>query len=130
MDYSLFYTVTNTANDILSWLFGLFVVGITIVLAIGTALDIAFIALPVFQDKMYDRQDKGFKLISHAAVSAVEESNQTGSSPMLLYLKRRIKVYAVTAIVIYAVMTNQPIRLTKLIWSFVEAVLTSLGILV
>lgn len=129
MDYSLYYIATASFSEILSWLFGIFVVGITILLAVGTAVDIAFLAIPVWQEKIFDKKNRGFSLVSNAAVSSLEEAAQTGQSAFALYFKRRLKVYILTSIVIYAVMSNMPIKLVEFLWGLIKVVLETLGIL-
>lgn len=88
---------------------GILVVSLIILLPIVISLEIAYIALPtvqsvfdkiLFKSKGVTNKILGFSLKD--AIKACQEANtvQTGKSPMLLYLKYKIKTIMIVGVVI------------------------------
>lgn len=97
-----------TIYDIIGFILGL--IAFFIILGVGliTALDIAYITIPMFQDKVRtERWDgsRGYKMrfISNDARDAVDEATTRpeGKTALSIYLRKRVKSYLICGVVLY-----------------------------
>lgn len=119
---------TGTANMLLSGfvapistLLGILVIFVTVGMTIFTALDLSYIAFPVFREKCDDKKASGgmgtktgkdgnTKLTfitddaQHAVIAA--DTVQSGKSPFVIYLKTRALSYILLSIVIFILLTG------------------------
>lgn len=95
--------------DVVGFLLGLIAFVIVIGMALITTLDVCYLTIPMFQDKVRDERWDGSKghrkirFISNDARLAVEKAatGQTGRSALTVYIKKRIISYCIAAMVLY-----------------------------
>jgi len=89
-------TVTNLLLGVVVW-------GIFVLLIMVTALDVCYMTIPIFKNKMstigWDKAG-GFRIISIDAQKAVEELYLFGKLALAVYLKRRTTSYIVIGVVV------------------------------
>lgn len=97
-----------TIYDIIGFILGLIAFFIIIGVGLITALDIAYITIPMFQDKVRaERWDgsRGYKIrfISNDARDAVDEASTRveGKTALSIYLRKRVKSYLICGVVLY-----------------------------
>ncbi len=97
------YIVDNITGLIL----GAIAYCIAVLLTLITALDIAYITIPIYRDRIQALRWDGTKsrhlrAVSRDAVAAVEEAEtvKTGKSPLSLYLVKRAKTYIVSVFIL------------------------------
>lgn len=136
---------TSSANKLLSGfvapistLLGILVVIVTIGMTIFTALDLSYIAFPVFREKCDDKKatggmgtktgkDGNTKLTfitddaQHAVIAA--DTVQSGKSPFIIYLKTRALSYILLSIVIFILLTGNISIFATLALKLVQGVL-------
>lgn len=136
---------TSAANKLLvgfvgpiSTILGLLVVFVTIGMTIFTALDLSYIAFPVFREKCDDKKatggmgtktgkDGNTKLTfitddaQHAVIAA--DTVQSGKSPFIIYLKTRALSYILLSIVIFILLTGNISIFATLALKLVQGVL-------
>lgn len=102
------YSAMKFANPflpIVRFIIGLIVIGISILLILSTAIDLAFIGLPVARESMQNKEGKGggIPFVSTDAVSVVKETESSLDSSggyknaYVIYFKRRALTYVVLA---------------------------------
>lgn len=122
---------------VLSTLLGFLVILIGGYLTIQTALDVCYVAFPVFRGKCDDMKQKGaagggglasaatkqgkdgetkLRLISDDAIYAVQSTNttETGKNPFTTYLVKRIWAFMLVAVVLYIFVSGNVFTFTKL----------------
>lgn len=95
--------------DIVGFILGLIAFFIVVGMALITTLDVAYITIPMFQDKVRDERWDGSKghgkvrFISNDARLAVEQASMmsTGKSALWIYIKKRIIAYMICAVVLF-----------------------------
>lgn len=95
--------------DIVGFILGLIAFFIVVGMGLITALDVAYITIPMFQDKVRDERWDGSKghgkvrFISNDARTSVEQAatSMTGKSSLVVYIKKRTKAYVFCAIVLF-----------------------------
>ena len=93
--------------DITSFILGVLTFFIVWFMFLITALDICYITIPIFQEKVRQERWDGspggskFRIVSNAARIAVDTGNSQGVSPLKIYLKKRIAMYCICGIMLY-----------------------------
>lgn len=104
-------------------------------MSVFTALDICYIAFPVFRNKVEGSAESGskagsvmLKLVTDDAQYAVKQCNvENGKSPWGMYLKKRIIAYILLAIVIYILLTGKVDLIISIAMNFVSGIIDSLS---
>lgn len=137
----------DTANKLLSGFFpilstflGILCVLITLGMTVYSALDIAYIVFPVFQQSCENQKmngsgpmvkkggsDKGGLRVSREAQKAVEAAaTDDGSNALLMYMKSRIVSYIVLAILLFILLTGNISLITNLALEVVSGIISVL----
>lgn len=127
----------NVINDITGYILGLIVFVISLGITVITALDVAYITLPLFQEKVQNKRWDGsnglksFRLISNDARLAVNEAStiSSGKSALSIYLAKRIKTYMICGAVIYICLGGSG-AITPFIAKVVRAILDAFNIII
>lgn len=124
---------------------GIMCVLITIGMTIFSALDICYIAFPVFQQNCENQRATGqgpmvrgggkggsgsnSLWVSRDAQRAVEQANtdQSGKNPFLIYFKSRILSYILLAILLFILLTGNITLITDLALKAVSGIMEVLG---
>ncbi len=100
--------IQNIIYDVSGYILGLIVTVLCLGITVITALDICYITMPSFQEKVRNHNwDSGstgkLRLVSNDARISVNKANtsSTGTSALKIYITSRIKTYMILAIVIY-----------------------------
>lgn len=124
-------------GGLLSTILGFLVILIGGYLTIQTALDVCYVAFPVFRGKCDDLKQRGaagggglasaatkqgkdgethLRLISDDAIYAVQSTNttETGKNPFTTYLVKRIWAFMIVAVVLYIFISGNVFTFTKL----------------
>lgn len=94
--------------DVIGFILGLITFFIVVGVGLITALDIAYITIPMFQDKVRAEKwdgSRGYKVrfISNDARDAVDEAatKMNGKTALGIYLRKRVKSYMICGVVLY-----------------------------
>lgn len=108
-------------SDGISYVLGIIVTLTTLGVTIFTALDVLYMAYPVFQDNCNQQVQSGsgpmskknkktgeseLRFITHDAQTSVSESVETGKNVYFLYLKKRIVTYLALAVALFILLTG------------------------
>ena len=131
-------------GGLISTILGFLVIFIGGYLTVQTALDICYVAFPVFRGKCDDIKQKSaggglaaaatkqgkdgetrLRLISDDAVYAVNTANttETGKNPFTIYLGKRIFAFMLVAVVLYIFISGNVFTFTKLAVKLVSGLL-------
>lgn len=123
-------TLVEGLKGPISTFLGVLVTFITVFMTVFTALDLCYIAFPVFRGKMDEAKANGTKGMTHrgkngetkltfitedaqfAVINA--ETAQTGRSAYLIYFKQRVVSFIVLAILIFILLTGNINILTNI----------------
>lgn len=109
-------------SKLISLATGTIVVGVTMLMAVFTAFDVAYLVFPVAKSGMDKAGNSGnrmasstnkttgeskFRWVTDDAMSAWEDANQTGQNPLFLYAKKRIISYIALAFILFIFMTGR-----------------------
>ncbi len=107
VDLSSIYETEMMVQNIASIVFGTIANLLIIFMGLVTALDIAYITLPLFREvvartKWDGSKHKYLRLVSKDAISAIEQANtiETGRGILGIYLLKRLKTYLICAFVL------------------------------
>ena len=126
---------------ILNLILGVMVTIITVGMTLFSAVDIAYIAFPVFRNMCEDKKMTGgpgtkkaangeTKLlwVTDAAEYAVKQGSiESGQSPWSIYFKRRIVSYIMLAITLFILMTGNITLITNIAINIVAGIMDVLG---
>lgn len=103
VDFIKLYEVNNLVEKVTSVVLGVIAYGIIILLTIVTAVDIAYITIPVFREAVQRARWDGtkaiaLKLVSKDAIASVEWVTiyENNKSPLGVYLKKRLWTYIIS----------------------------------
>lgn len=124
----------STISDIVGFILGLIAFFIAIGMGVITALDIAYITIPMFQDKVRDEKWDGsrghgkVRFISNNARIAVERASTQvdGNSALKIYLKGRVLAYVISAVVLYICLAGTGV-VVPIIARIVSEILNAFG---
>lgn len=107
IDPLLLRQMTSAIESIFSFVLGILIVLIFIGIPCVTALDVAYICMPVFRNKISEKnygQPGKIRFISNDAIKAIEESYLSdGKSALAIYLRKRLWTYLIVAAVLTVV---------------------------
>lgn len=133
MSYSLYYSVLDFLSRASGLIFGLLIIIILLLLFIGTALDVMYICIPIFQssmDKFLDgKRMGGFRLLSKDAVLAKEEADVSNTNVLFCYLKKRMFTYIIAAVLVYLLFVG-PGPFVDFLWKVLEPFFEAVGLLI
>lgn len=127
---------------IISLVIGLMATLVTIGMTIFSALDIAYIAFPVFRNKCEDAKAQGsgamvkkgangetsLRFITDDAQFAVSQGTiESGKSPWTIYFGRRIFSYIILAIILFILLTGNISLITNIALKIVSGIMDVLG---
>jgi|LFRM01.1.fsa_nt_gb hypothetical protein len=111
VDFADIGEATFLIQGIVSLLLGIIAYGIAVIMTLITAIDIAYIVIPVVRERVQalrwdGSRSKHLRTVSRDAVSAVEEANtiNTGKSALRIYLIKRIKTYVISVIILMLIL--------------------------
>lgn len=123
-------------------LVGIAVIGITLLMTLNTAFDIAYIAFPVIRNKMIDSKNSGgamahknadgstsLRIVTDEAQFAVEQVTNgqgKGGNAMSIYFKKRIVSYIILSIMLFILLTGNISLITNLAVKAVSGLLSVL----
>lgn len=116
----------QTIQAIETWtslLLGIIVWGLLVGIILVSALDIAYLTIPLMRNKISEvNWDKpgGFRLVSRDAQRAMEQFYEGGSGYLSFYLKRRIGVYITVGLLLTILLAGGWQMLLSLIRPFAE----------
>ena len=115
---------------IVNWVLGIATVGISLMLGIATALDIVYIAFPVFQENVNntaqqnpnmnrpDPKNGGTRpvFVSSEAMFAVKAAaaDPNGKNPLAIYFGKRVFAYIMVSVVLFILLTGNISIITNL----------------
>ncbi len=124
---------------IVNWLLGIATVGITLLLAIVTALDIVYIAFPVFQERANDAASQNPNwgkpdpknggtrpiFVSSEAMYAVKAAaaDMNGKNPLTIYFGKRVFAYIMVSVVLFILLTGNINIITNLALNVVSSIM-------
>lgn len=107
IDPLLLRQMTSAIESIFSFVLGILIVLIFIGIPCVTALDVAYICMPVFRNKISEKnygQPGKIRFVSNDAIKAIEESYLSdGKSALAIYLGKRLWTYLIVAAVLTVV---------------------------
>ena len=130
------YEIIEGFIGILSIIFGLIVIAISVGITVSTAIDISFIALPVFRSeisswKIFQTTDGSNKIriVSDDAQYAViaSETSKLEKNPLIIYFKNRLFTYMVLAVLLFILLTGKITLLAQLALKLVAGILDIIG---
>lgn len=130
------YEIIEGFIGILSIIFGLIVVLISVGITASTAIDISFITLPVFRSeisswKIFQTTDGSNKIriVSDDAQYAViaSETSKLEKNPLIIYFKNRLFTYIVLAVLLFILLTGKVTLLAQLALKLVAGILDIIG---
>lgn len=130
------YEIIEGFIGILSIIFGLIVVLISVGITVSTAIDISFITLPVFRSeisswKIFQTTDGSNKIriVSDDAQYAViaSETSKLEKNPLIIYFKNRLFTYIVLAVLLFILLTGKVTLLAQLALKIVAGILDIIG---
>lgn len=127
---------------IISLVVGVLVTLVTVGMTVFSALDICYIAFPVFRNKCEDAKTNGgggmvktsangetkLRFITDEAIQAVSEATTDGNkSAWAIYFKKRVMSYILLAIVLFILMTGNISLITGIALNIVSGIMNVLG---
>lgn len=127
---------------IISLVVGVIVVLVTMGMTLFTALDIAYIAFPVFRNKCEEQKMNGtgynvkkdsngnvsLRFVTDDAQYAVSEGTiENGKSPWGIYFRKRIMSYVLLAIVLFILLTGNISLITNIALNIVSGIMNVLS---
>lgn len=128
--------IMETFRDPIETFLGMLCYVIIFGLPIFTAIDIAYMTIPVFQGWSNDQRESGtkggkvaFTVISKAAEQAVKESNmdEGGKQPMGIYIGKRMWVYILVTIAIWMLIGNNITMITDIAVRLLSGIMGVVG---
>jgi hypothetical protein len=120
---------------------GIIVVVMSIGMTIFSALDITYIAFPVFQNKVDSQVESGGKntrknkegetssrWVSDDARNAVKEANANNAQPWMPYFKRRVLAYIFLSIMLFILLTGNIFAITSMVTGVLSGLFEALGL--
>lgn len=130
------YEIIEGFINILSVGFGIIVVLISVGITTLTAIDIAFISLPLFRAELSSRKlfqttdgSNKIRFVSDDAQYAVlaSETNKSELNPLIIYFKNRLFTYMVLAVLLFILLTGKITLLAQLALKLVAGILDIIG---
>lgn len=139
-------TLMGGFTPFLELIIGVIVVAITLGMTLFTSMDLAYIAFPTFRNKAETAKQSGgqggfgggmvkkdgngeskFRWITDEAVYAVEAGTMdSGSSPWVIYLKKRVAAYIFLSIVLVILLTGNISIITSIAVNVVNGIMNIL----
>lgn len=122
----------STIYDIVGFVLGLLAFFISIGMFLITALDVCYITIPIFQDKVRSQRWDGsrgskVRFISKDAVEAVELAYTIDNGSAIgSYLKKRVKTYIICGVILYIILIGSN-TLVPIIANIVLSILRALS---
>ena len=132
----------NGFAPIISLILGLMATLVTIGMTISSAIDIAYIAFPVFRNKCEDAKAQGtgamvkkgsngetsLRFVTDDAQYAISQGTiESGKSPWTIYFGRRVFSYIVLAIILFILLTGNISLITDIALKVVSGIMDVLG---
>lgn len=132
VDFANVNEATFLVQNIASIFLGVISYSIVVLLTLITAVDIAYLTIPVVREKIHGlkwdgTKNKYLRVVSRDAMSAVElaDTIHTGRSSLGIYLLKRIKTYIISVTVLMLLLgyTDSVKKLiVKIVLSIVQAI--------
>jgi len=112
----------NGFNSLISLTTGTIVVAVTMLMALFTAFDVAYLVFPIAKDNLDKAGNSGnrmtsttnkttgeskFRFVTDDAQNAYQDASQTGQNPLFIYAKKRLISYIALAFILFIFMTGR-----------------------